>query len=362
MSRQHRSSGRLVLSQPTLWLSATASSTNKSDSNHDIPSWSSRTAARIGGQPRNDITLHVTPHTERRQPYPDRDHGKPVQDGTTCITGDSAWGVLHVLSTAPQLSPAIPKDDVIGSSIPGQRKRTEKRSNNTESASNLAHKKRKRRPRDVSGALLEEGRGERHDKKPSHLIVEDQEERVKLQRERRGSRKRGRLWYWIAAIILILAIVTIPLGVYMSNKKKGDGVGANSRNIANTDSGKDAPLNSCKGEDIPADSRGTYTDTSVWIDTRDFNCTYTAELVGNLSTMGLYTTWDDTARANDKVPALNESWEYGKRPIRGISVGGWFVIEPFITPSLFDYPASAKVVDEYSLTQKLSERTNSSGG
>jgi glucan 1,3-beta-glucosidase len=38
--------------------------------------------------------------------------------------------------------------------------------------------------------------------------------------------------------------------------------------------------------------------------------------------------------------------------VRGVNLGGWFVLEPWITPSVFaNQPAN--VVDEYTLTQQL---------
>jgi len=70
--------------------------------------------------------------------------------------------------------------------------------------------------------------------------------------------------------------------------------------------------------------------------------------------MGLYDKYDDTIKANEHVPPLNEPFPYGKQPIRGVNVGGWLLIEPFITPSLFKkYAASRGVVDEYTLSQEL---------
>lgn len=70
--------------------------------------------------------------------------------------------------------------------------------------------------------------------------------------------------------------------------------------------------------------------------------------------MGLYSTWDDSARPNEHVPPLNEPFPYGERPIRGVNLGGWLSIEPFITPSLFDqYSLSDGVVDEWTLSQTL---------
>lgn len=45
---------------------------------------------------------------------------------------------------------------------------------------------------------------------------------------------------------------------------------------------------------------------------------------------------------------------YGSTKVRGVNLGGWFVLEPWITPSIFaDQPAT--VVDEYTLTQTLGQ-------
>lgn len=70
--------------------------------------------------------------------------------------------------------------------------------------------------------------------------------------------------------------------------------------------------------------------------------------------MGLNSTWDDSAQPNSNVPPLNKNFPYGVRPIRGVNLGGWFSIEPFITPSFFTkYPITDGVIDEWTLTTKL---------
>jgi glucan 1,3-beta-glucosidase len=95
-------------------------------------------------------------------------------------------------------------------------------------------------------------------------------------------------------------------------------------------------------------------DPFTWYDTEGFNVTFTNDTVGGLSIMGLNSTWSDTARANDNVPPLNEKFPYGTRPIRGVNLGGWLSIEPFIVPSLFEgYSSEAGIVDEWTLTTKL---------
>ncbi|KAI9765412.1 MAG: hypothetical protein M1840_007370 [Geoglossum simile] len=95
-------------------------------------------------------------------------------------------------------------------------------------------------------------------------------------------------------------------------------------------------------------------DPFTWYDTVDLNVTYTNATVGGLSIMGLNSTWDDSKRPNSNVPPLDQKFGYGVTPIRGVNIGGWLVLEPFITPSLFStYDSKLGVVDEYTLSQHL---------
>ncbi|KAI8335875.1 glycoside hydrolase superfamily [Chlamydoabsidia padenii] len=56
----------------------------------------------------------------------------------------------------------------------------------------------------------------------------------------------------------------------------------------------------------------------------------------NSTTTIIVDPYDDSARANIHVPALNQDFSYTETPIRGINLGGWLVLEPFITPSVFE--------------------------
>ncbi|KAF1981959.1 glycoside hydrolase family 5 protein [Aulographum hederae CBS 113979] len=77
-------------------------------------------------------------------------------------------------------------------------------------------------------------------------------------------------------------------------------------------------------------------------------------MVGGLSVMGLNSTWDDDVQANSNVPNLKDSFQYGKMPIRGVNIGGWLNIEPFITPSFFShFDSRDNVIDEYTLSKRL---------
>ncbi|KAF8481707.1 exo-1-3-beta-glucanase [Russula ochroleuca] len=56
------------------------------------------------------------------------------------------------------------------------------------------------------------------------------------------------------------------------------------------------------------------------------------------------------------VLAFSPSFDYGTQKVRGVSLGGWLVIEPWITPSLFDNTGNTNIVDEWTFGQ-LQDRT-----
>jgi glucan 1,3-beta-glucosidase len=60
--------------------------------------------------------------------------------------------------------------------------------------------------------------------------------------------------------------------------------------------------------------------------------------------------FDDSRAPNSYTPPLNQSFPFGKQPIRGVNLGGWLVLEPFITPSLF---TATGVIDEWTLCASL---------
>lgn len=179
---------------------------------------------------------------------------------------------------------------------------------------------------------MEEGRGRRLRGDSS----EDSFEKPDVHRRPRKKKSRKKLWILLACSVAIVIIIIIVAVVVSKNKAGGDG--------ASSLDGKD------RGS-IPDKWRGTYLDPWSWQTTSDFNVTFTQDMVGGLPVMGLFTDWDDSSRANDQVPPLKESWgPYGKRPARGVNLGGWLSLEPFITPSLFRYDG---VVDEWSLCRRL---------
>ncbi|KAF7288873.1 Glycoside hydrolase family 5 protein [Mycena indigotica] len=51
------------------------------------------------------------------------------------------------------------------------------------------------------------------------------------------------------------------------------------------------------------------------------------------------------------VLAISPGFPYGSSKVRGVSLGGWLVLEPWITPSIFDSTGNPAIVDEWTFGQ-----------
>jgi glucan 1,3-beta-glucosidase len=52
------------------------------------------------------------------------------------------------------------------------------------------------------------------------------------------------------------------------------------------------------------------------------------------------------------------AFNWGREKVRGLNIGGWLVLEPWITPSIFqNVDQSLGIVDEFTLTQQLGTET-----
>ncbi|KAI6249460.1 putative glucan 1,3-beta-glucosidase D [Erysiphe necator] len=154
-------------------------------------------------------------------------------------------------------------------------------------------------------------------------------------------------------IIIVILLITIAT-VVLSKKKKNHPSIINQ--VTTSDSGKpsNANLNNIAESSIPMEAKDTYLDPFSWYDTTDFNVTFTNETVGGLPIMGINFTWDDSNSANSNTPPISHSWgSYSDRPTRGVNLGGWLSLEPFITPSIFKQVGA---IDEYTLVSRLGNK------
>ncbi|CAG8956506.1 hypothetical protein HYFRA_00003893 [Hymenoscyphus fraxineus] len=226
---------------------------------------------------------------------------------------------------------------------PRKKKRIEvvdERSGGDRDRSRKQHKRKKRRV--VSGALLEEGdsrklKGLRGGKGGYEDNSSDA-----------GAKKKKKMLMIGGAALLILIIIIVAAVVASKNNNK-----SSTAETSKSDSGNpsNSNLEGISQDSIPPAAKGTELDPFSWYDTTDFNVTYTSETVGDLPVMGLFSAWDDSKSANPNVPAIDKPWgSYSERPARGVNIGGWLSLEPFITPSLFSGPG---IVDEWTLTASL---------
>ncbi|KAH8684893.1 glycoside hydrolase superfamily [Tricladium varicosporioides] len=209
------------------------------------------------------------------------------------------------------------------------------------------HKRKKRRV--VSGALLEEGKSEK----------------LRGIRGGRGDqyeegsddgRKKKKLWIIIGGALVALILI-IVVAVVVSKKKSSGSSSSTGGSTGDNGSPSNSNLNGISESSIPAAAKGTDLDPFSWYDTTDFNVTYTNQTYGDLPIMGLNTSWDDSKAPNSNSPAIGSAWgSYADRPARGVNLGGWLSLEPFITPSLFGQNG---VIDEWTLTTFLGSQAKS---
>ncbi|PVF96087.1 putative EXG1-exo-beta-1,3-glucanase, major isoform [Serendipita vermifera] len=57
----------------------------------------------------------------------------------------------------------------------------------------------------------------------------------------------------------------------------------------------------------------------------------------------------ESANITKRAPAW--PFPYGSTKVRGVNLGGWLVLEPWITPSLFDATGDSRIIDEYTFGQ-----------
>ncbi|KAF4449705.1 hypothetical protein F53441_7042 [Fusarium austroafricanum] len=212
------------------------------------------------------------------------------------------------------------------------------------------HGKNKKK-RVVSGAVMEEGRSGTHLRGGwGSIDTVEQEKDFYLSKPPKKSKKKLWIALGVSAVVLIIIIVV----AVVVSKNKGKGRGGDSSNSSNDSTEDTSGLDGKDRSEIPEKWRNTYLDPWTWKSTTDFNLTFTDKMVGDLPVMGLYDDWDDSAQANDNVPPLNKPWgSYAKKPARGVCIGGWLYLEPFISPSLFNYDTKEGIIDEWTLSKKL---------
>jgi len=159
----------------------------------------------------------------------------------------------------------------------------------------------------------------------------------------------------LGALIVLIIIVVVPVYFTVIKPKNNNAKGGLSGGPGG--SSGNGPT---KGGDKPQSPTGAITggDGSTVLLADGSSFTYNNPF-GGIWYSDPNDPFNNNARPNSWTPPLNTSWTWGKDKINGVNIGGLFVLEPFITPALFQkYPTS---VDEWTLSQLMAADTANGG-
>ncbi|KAJ7758995.1 glycoside hydrolase family 5 protein [Mycena maculata] len=165
-----------------------------------------------------------------------------------------------------------------------------------------------------------------------------------MSRSRRSGGKRKKGWIGLGVLAGVLAVAAaVVLPVYFLVVRKhpasssssasagggsagGSGGGANTTTVGAVTTGGD-------GSVVTTDAGDTF------VYSNPFGGYWVADPTD---------PFNDGAAPNAWTPPLNQSWDWAADRVYGVNLGGWFVLEPFITPALFQpYPSAP---DEWTLS------------
>ncbi|KAI0829201.1 glycoside hydrolase [Trametes gibbosa] len=182
-----------------------------------------------------------------------------------------------------------------------------------------------------------------------------------------AKRKRLFLWLGLGAAALVVVVLAVILPVYFTVIKKHSSASSSSR--AGSSGSNPGAGGSTPNQESPTGAVTGGDGTTITM-TDGTSFTYTNKF-GGFWVDDPTDPFNNSARAQSFTPALNEPWDYSKDQIRGVNLGGWLVLEPFIAPSLFEKyqnvtPSPAlpggNVADEWSLSVAMLNDTSPGGG
>ncbi|KAG8722336.1 hypothetical protein FRC08_003779 [Ceratobasidium sp. 394] len=177
------------------------------------------------------------------------------------------------------------------------------------------------------------------------------------------AKKRNTLVYALvgfAALVAIVVAVVVP--VYLKVVKHNDSSANPSNNSGGPSGGTPSGGNSTSGGAVTSGGDGSTV-------TKDDGTTFTYNnKLGGFWVFDPTNPFNNSAQAQSWSPPLGQPWKYGVDLIRGVNLGGWLVLEPFISPALYEpyQPSNPKftgvrAVDEWTLCQAIAANKSSGG-
>ncbi|CAE6479170.1 unnamed protein product [Rhizoctonia solani] len=175
------------------------------------------------------------------------------------------------------------------------------------------------------------------------------------------SNKRPLLWTLVILVLLAIVAVAVVVPVYFKVIKPNTNIAQSAGSTGGSSStGAAQPTQSSKPETPEAvvtggdGSRVTTESGSTFV----YNNTF-----GGFWYYDPKDPFSNKAQAQSWSPPLNQSWKFGTDQIRGVNLGGWLVLEPFISPAMYEpyMNASVPAIDEWTLCENLAKDASSGG-
>ncbi|KAF8883295.1 glycoside hydrolase superfamily [Infundibulicybe gibba] len=176
-------------------------------------------------------------------------------------------------------------------------------------------------------------------------------------------KKRLGLWLLVGFVVLAIVVLAIILPVYFTVIKpkqhnSSTTTGSSSSSPGSGSGAGSGPVSGGTGNTTPSTDATTGGDGSKI--TTDDGSTFTYKnSFGGFWVSDPNDPFNNNAQPNSWTPPLNQSWTWGKDRVFGVNLGGLFVLEPFISPALYQkYPGTT---DEWSLSLAMAADTASGG-
>ncbi|KAF9450270.1 glycoside hydrolase family 5 protein [Macrolepiota fuliginosa MF-IS2] len=170
----------------------------------------------------------------------------------------------------------------------------------------------------------------------------------------RGFWTRRKIILFAVVLAIVVIVLAVVLPVVLVGKKGGKKVAENA--------GSTGSPNATPTAALPTPSAGSTLlsggDGSTVTTENGTSFTYRNSF-GGYWVQDTANPFNNDARPNSWTPPLNTSWNWGVDRVYGVNLGGLFVLEPFITPDIFQrYPTAS---DEFTLSQAMAADTANGG-
>ncbi|EUC57606.1 glucan 1,3-beta-glucosidase D, putative [Rhizoctonia solani AG-3 Rhs1AP] len=170
------------------------------------------------------------------------------------------------------------------------------------------------------------------------------------------------------AVVVVAVIVPVYYKVIKPKNNNNSAASSNTGGSSNGNGGGDPTGQDPSGGNNPTSGVVTWGGDGSKI-TKDDGSTFTYNnKFGGFWVSDPTNPFNNSARAQSWSPPLSQEWKYGEDHIRGVNLGGWLVLEPFISPALYEpYQPDApnyggiQAIDEWTLCQAIAANKSSGG-